>query len=264
MTEPIIKIRNLQTSYGKRKILKGVDLDIFPFETLVILGRSGCGKSTLLRHIVGLNTPDTGEIIVKGVDIVTAKEDEKNTVLKKVGMLFQNGALFNSMTVGENVALPLLEHTPQDETIIKIMTRMKLGLVGLSGFENFVPSQLSGGMKKRAALARAIAMDPDILFCDEPSAGLDPIVAVGIDQLILNLQSAMRMTTVVVTHEMASVFMIADRICLLHEGEIKFLGTKEDMKQSQDPYVVQFLERRPDEEHLDPDKYLHELVGDAQ
>ena len=264
MTEPIIKIRDLQTSYGKRKILKGIDLDIYPFETLVILGRSGCGKSTLLRHIVGLNKPDAGEIIVKGVDIVSAGEDERNNVLKKVGMLFQNGALFNSMTLGENVALPLMEHTPQDKSIIRIMTRMKLGLVGLSGFENFMPSQLSGGMKKRAALARAIAMDPDILFCDEPSAGLDPIVAVGIDQLLLNLQSAMRMTTVVVTHEMASVFMIADRICLLHEGEIKFLGSKEDMRQSKDPYVVQFLERRPDEEHLDPDKYLHELVGDVK
>jgi len=263
MNEPIIKIRNLQTSYGKRKILKGVDLDIYPYETLVILGRSGCGKSTLLRNIVGLNKPDEGEVIVKGVNIATANEDEINDVLKKVGMLFQNGALFNSMTVGENVALPLLEHTPQDQSIIKIMTRMKLGMVGLSGFENFTPSQLSGGMKKRAALARAIAMDPDILVCDEPSAGLDPIVAVGIDQLLLNLQSAMRMTTVVVTHEMASVFMIADRICLLHEGEVKFLGTKEDMKESNDPYVVQFLERRPDEEHLDPDKYLHELVGET-
>ncbi len=263
MTEPIIKIRNLHTSYGKRKILKGINLDIQPYETLVILGRSGCGKSTLLRHIVGLNQPDEGEIIVKGTDITKASEDEKNNVLRKIGMLFQSGALFNSMTVGENVAMPLMEHTPQDESIIKIMMRMKLGMVGLSGFENFMPSQLSGGMKKRAALARAIAMDPDILFCDEPSAGLDPIVAVGIDQLILNLQSAMRMTTVVVTHEMASVFLIADRICLLHEGEIKFLGTKEEMKQSQDPYVVQFLERRPDAENLDPAKYLHELVGDV-
>lgn len=179
-------------------------------------------------------------------------------------MLFQNGALFNSMTVGENVALPLEEHTPQDKSIIQIMTRMKLGLVGLSGFENFMPSQLSGGMKKRAALARAIAMDPDILFCDEPSAGLDPIVAVGIDNLILKLKTAMRMTIVVVTHEMASVFVIADRICLLHEGEIKFLGSIEEMRKSRDPNVVQFLERRPDEESLDPDKYLQALVGEQR
>ncbi len=260
--EPIVKIRNLQTSYGKRQILKGINLDIYPYETLVILGRSGCGKSTLLRHIVGLNDPDEGEIIIKGLDIVTASEDERESVLKKMGMLFQNGALFNSMTVGDNVSLPLLEHTPQKESTVRIMTRMKLGLVGLSGFENFMPSQLSGGMKKRAALARAITMDPDILFCDEPSAGLDPIVAVGIDQLILKLKTALRMTIVAVTHEMASVFMIADRICLLHDGEIIFLGTKEEMKQSKDPYVKQFLERRPDDETLDPDKYLHELVGD--
>lgn len=260
--EPIVQIRNLQTSYGKRQILKGINLDIYPYETLVILGRSGCGKSTLLRHIVGLNKPDEGEIIIKGLDIVTASEDQREAVLKKMGMLFQNGALFNSMTVGDNVSLPLLEHTPQEESTVRIMTRMKLGLVGLSGFEDFMPSQLSGGMKKRAALARSITMDPDILFCDEPSAGLDPIVAVGIDQLILKLKSALRMTIVVVTHEMASVFMIADRICLLHEGEIKFLGTKDDMQKSDDPYVKQFLERRPDDETLDPDTYLHELVGE--
>jgi len=262
MTEPMIQIRNLQKSYGKRKILKGIDLDIYPKETLVILGRSGCGKSTLLRHLIGLNTPDEGNIIIKGVDITTASEEERNVILKRMGMLFQNGALFNSMTVGENVALPLMEHTPQDNSIIKIMTRMKLNLVGLSGFEDFAPSQLSGGMKKRAALARAIAMDPDILFCDEPSAGLDPIVAVGIDHLILKLKSALKMTIIVVTHEMASVNLIADRICLLHDGEIKFLGTKEEMRASVDPYVVQFLERQPDEDQLDPQNYLDELVAD--
>jgi phospholipid/cholesterol/gamma-HCH transport system ATP-binding protein len=262
MNEPIIQIRNLQKSYGKRKILKNIDLDIYPFETLVILGRSGCGKSTLLRHLIGLNKPDRGEILVKGVDLAKADEKQRNEVLKQMGMLFQNGALFNSMTIGENVALPLMEHTPQDASIIKIMMRMKLNLVGLSGFEDFVPSQLSGGMKKRAALARAIAMDPDILFCDEPSAGLDPIVAVGIDNLILKLKTALKMTIVVVTHEMASVELIADRICLLHEGEVKFLGSLDDMKQSDDPYVVQFLERRPDEEHLDAENYLNELVAD--
>lgn len=262
MNEPIIKIRNLHKSYGKRKIINGLTFDIYPYETLVILGRSGCGKSTLLRHLVGLEQPDQGEILIKGVDISKASEDEKNSVLTKIGMLFQNGALFNSMTVGENVALPLIEHTPQQSSTIKIMARMKLGLVGLSGFENFLPSQLSGGMKKRAALARALTMDPEILFCDEPSAGLDPIVAVGIDHLILKLKKALKMTIVVVTHEMASVFMIADRIVLLHEGEIKFLGTQDEMKQSNDPYVVQFLHRRPDEENLDPDKYLRELVGE--
>ncbi|MDZ7371380.1 MAG: ABC transporter ATP-binding protein, partial [candidate division KSB1 bacterium] len=232
MSEPIISIRDLHTSYGSRKILKGINLDIYPRETLVILGRSGCGKSTLLRHMIGLNKPDRGQIFIKGVDIVTASEKEREKLLIKMGMLFQNGALFNSMTVGENVALPLMAHTPQEPSTIRIMTRMKLGMVGLSGFEDFMPSQLSGGMKKRAGLARAIAMDPDILFCDEPSAGLDPIVAVGIDHLILKLKTALKMTIVVVTHEMASVFLIADRVCLLHEGEIKFLGTKEELTRS--------------------------------
>lgn len=262
MSEPIISIRDLHTSYGSRKILKGINLDIYPRETLVILGRSGCGKSTLLRHMIGLNKPDRGQIFIKGVDIVTASEKEREKLLIKMGMLFQNGALFNSMTVGENVALPLMAHTPQEPSTIRIMTRMKLGMVGLSGFEDFMPSQLSGGMKKRAALARAIAMDPDILFCDEPSAGLDPIVAVGIDHLILKLKTALKMTIVVVTHEMASVFLIADRVCLLHEGEIKFLGTKEELTRSTDPYVLQFLERRPDEEKMDPDAFLRELVGE--
>lgn len=260
--EPIVQIRNLQTSYGSRKILKGINLDIYPNETLVILGRSGCGKSTLLRHIIGLNKPDEGEILIKGIDIVRADEEQRDKILKQMGMLFQNGALFNSMTIGENVALPLQEHTPQDPSVIKIMMRMKLNLVGLSGFEDFMPSQLSGGMKKRAALARAITMDPDILFCDEPSAGLDPIVAVGIDHLILKLKTALKMTIVVVTHEMASVRLIADRICLLHEGEVKFLGTQADMDASDDPYVVQFLERQPDEEDLDAQNYLAQLVAD--
>lgn len=262
MKEPIISIRDLHTGYGPRKILKGINLDVYPRETLVVLGRSGCGKSTLLRHMVGLNKPDRGQIIIKGVDLATASEEERDKVLIKTGMLFQNGALFTSMTIGENVALPLVEHTPQEPSTIRIMTRMKLGLVGLSGFENFMPSQLSGGMRKRAAMARAIAMDPDILFCDEPSAGLDPIVAVGIDQLILKLKTALKMTIVVVTHEMASVYLIADRVCLLHDGEIKFLGTQKELKSSTDPYVLQFLERRPDDEKFDADQYLQELVAE--
>ncbi len=258
---PIIQIRDLHTRYGKREILKGINLDIYPFETLVILGRSGCGKSTLLRHLIGLQKPSQGEILIKGKDFVKASEKDRNEILKKIGMLFQSSALFNSMTVGENVALPLREHTPQNDSTIKIMTRIKLGLVGLAGFEDFMPSQLSGGMKKRAALARALAMDPDLLFCDEPSAGLDPIVAVGIDHLILKLKDAFKMTIVVVTHELESVFMIADRIALLHEGQVIFQGTRDEMRACTDPIVKQFLDRQPDSEDVDKDQYLESLVG---
>lgn len=263
MPEPIIKIRDLHTSYGTLEVLKGITLNIYADETLVILGRSGCGKSTLLRHLIGLQKPTKGEIYIKDIDIVHASEDEREEVMKKIGMLFQSSALFNSMSVGENVALPLVEHTQLETSTINIMTRMKLDLVGLSGFEDFMPAQLSGGMKKRAALARALAMDPDVLFCDEPSAGLDPIVAVGIDHLILKLKKAFKMTIVVVTHELESVFLIADRIALLHEGEVIFLGTKEEMKNSSDPRIRQFLERRPDEEVVDRDKYLSALVGEG-
>ncbi|HPG40629.1 MAG TPA: ATP-binding cassette domain-containing protein [bacterium] len=261
MQEPIISIRDLHTRYGNREVLKGINLDIYPYETLVILGRSGCGKSTLLRHLIGLNKPSQGDILIKNKNLVTASEQERDNILKNLGMLFQGSALFNSMTVGENVALPLKEHTPQPDSTIKIMTRIKLGLVGLAGFENFMPSELSGGMKKRAALARALAMDPEILFCDEPSAGLDPIVAAGIDHLVLKLKKAFKMTIVVVTHELESVFLIADRIALMHQGEFLFVGTKQEMKASDNPFVRQFLERRPDDDEVDKDKYLKSLVG---
>ncbi len=261
MVEPIIKIRDLHTQYGDKKVLKGINLDIYPYETFVILGRSGCGKSTLLRHLIGLQKPSQGDIYIKDNNFVTASEKDKSEILKNIGMLFQSSALFNSMTVGDNVALPLREHTPQPDSTIKIMTRMKLGLVGLSGFENFMPAELSGGMKKRAALARALAMDPEILFCDEPSAGLDPIVAVGIDNLILKLKKAFKMTIVVVTHELESVFVIADRIALLHEGEFIFVGTKDEMRRSEVPVVRQFLQRAPDEDDMDKDKFLNSLIG---
>lgn len=258
--ETIIEIRNLETYYGKRQILKGIDLEVYRGETLVILGRSGCGKSTLLRHMVGLAKPTRGTIRIKGQDITRLDEDGMVTILKKVGMLFQGAALFNSMTVGDNVSLPLREHTKLEESTIRIMARIKLDLVGLSGFDNFKPAQLSGGMKKRAGLARAIAMDPEILFCDEPSAGLDPIVAMGIDQLILKLNHAFKMTIVVVTHELASVFTIADRIAMLHEGQVVFCGTVDELQQSTHPIVQQFLKREADDLELDREKYLNSLV----
>ncbi|MCA9741287.1 MAG: ABC transporter ATP-binding protein [Deferribacteres bacterium] len=259
--QPIIEIENLETHYGTRQILKGVNLKINPGETLVILGRSGCGKSTLLRHMVGLAKPTSGTIKIKNRDITKFSEDESIEILKKLGILFQGAALFNSMTVAENVALPLREHTELEESTIKIMTRIKLELVGLSGFEDFKPAQLSGGMKKRAGLARAIAMDPEILFCDEPSAGLDPIVARGIDDLILKLKRAFRMTIVVVTHELPSVFLIADRIALLHEGQVIAYGTPQELKSNENPIVQQFLNREADDEELDRERYLSSLVS---
>ncbi|MBN1999403.1 ATP-binding cassette domain-containing protein [candidate division KSB1 bacterium] len=261
MKEPIIKIRDLHTSFGSLHVLKGINLDIFPFETLAILGRSGCGKSTLLRHLIGLRKPTSGQIFIKGVDFIHAHPRNRHKILKKIGMLFQGSALFNSMTVKENVMLPLLEHTPLESTTINIMAKMKLEQVGLSGFEDYYPAQLSGGMRKRAALARALAMDPDILCCDEPSAGLDPIVSAGIDNLLLKLKKAFNMTIVVVTHELESVFLIADRIALLDRGKIIFTGSKQEMKKSDNPKIIQFLERRADEEVLDGDQYLESLLN---
>lgn len=257
----IISIRDLVTHYGNRPILQGINLDVRRGETMVILGRSGCGKSTLLRHLVGLAMPTSGQIIIKGYDLAAMSDAEMAPVLRKMGMLFQGAALFNSMTVGDNVALPLREHTRLEESTIKIMTRIKLELVGLAGFENFMPSQLSGGMKKRAGLARAIAMDPEILFCDEPSAGLDPVVAVGIDELILKLKRAFNMTTVVVTHELASVFKIADRIAMLHEGQIVAMGTPEELRSNAHRIVQQFFNRLPDAEELNSEAYLNTLVS---
>ena len=260
--KPIIDIQNLVTYYGPRKVLDGINLKIMFGETITILGRSGCGKSTLLRHIIGLSKPSSGKIIINDQDVTNFSEEEMLSIRKKTGMLFQGSALFNSMTVGDNVALPLREHTALEEPTIKIMTRMKLDQVGLAGFEDFMPAQLSGGMKKRAALARAIAMDPDILFCDEPSAGLDPIVAVGIDHLILKLKKAFHMTIVIVTHEMESVNLIADRVALLDSGKIIALGTVDELKKDDNPKVQQFFNRIPDPEKIDKDSYLRSLIGE--
>ncbi len=241
--EAMISLRNLRVCYGEREILHGINFDVMRGETMVILGGSGSGKSTLLRTLVGLERPSSGEIWLKGKNIASISSYDMDEIRKKIGMSFQGGALFGSMTVGENVALPLHEHTKLEESTIEIILRLKLDQVGLSGFENYMPSQLSGGMKKRAAVARALAMDPEILFFDEPSAGLDPIIAAGVDQLILELKQAFHMTIIVVTHELASAFLIADRMVLIDKGNVVAIGTTEEMRSSTHPRVRQFLDR---------------------
>src|SRR5437667_8300134 len=238
-----ISLRDLRVSYGEPQLIHGISFDGQPGETLVILGGSGSGKSTLLRTLVGLEKPSAGEIWIKGRDIAKTSTAEMDAIRRKIGMSFQSGALFGSMTVGENVALPLREHTRLQDSTIEIILRLKLQQVGLEGFEYYMPAQLSGGMKKRAAVARALAMDPEILFFDEPSAGLDPIIAAGIDQLILELKRAFRMTIVVVTHELASAFLIADRMLLIDKGNVVAIGSSEEMRSSTHPRVQQFIDR---------------------
>jgi phospholipid/cholesterol/gamma-HCH transport system ATP-binding protein len=260
--EPVISLRNLRVSYGDREILHGVSFDVVQGETLVILGGSGSGKSTLLRTLVGLEKPTAGQIFIKGQDLAEASATEMDEIRRKIGMSFQGGALFGSMTVGENVALPLREHTRLEDSTIEIILRLKLQQVGLEGFEYYAPSQLSGGMKKRAAVARALAMDPEILFFDEPSAGLDPIIAAGIDELILELKRAFRMTIIVVTHELASAFLIADRMLLIDKGNILAIGTTEEMRSSAQPRVRQFLDRVAEPEISGEMDYLQMLTAE--
>jgi phospholipid/cholesterol/gamma-HCH transport system ATP-binding protein len=260
--EPVISLRDLRVSYGEREILHGISFDVVQGETLVILGGSGSGKSTLLRTLVGLEKPSAGEIWIKGRDLAKVSSVEMDEIRTKIGMSFQGGALFGSMTVGENVALPLREHTRLEDSTIEIILRLKLQQVGLEGFEYYAPSQLSGGMKKRAAVARALAMDPEILFFDEPSAGLDPIIAAGIDELILELKRAFRMTIIVVTHELASAFLIADRMLLIDKGNIVAIGTAEEMRSSTQPRVRQFLDRVPEPEISGEMDYLQMLTAE--
>jgi len=261
-TEPVISLRNLRVSYGEREILHGINFDVVRGETLVILGGSGSGKSTLLRTLVGLEKPSAGEIWIKGRDLAKISAAEMDEIRRKIGMSFQGGALFGSMTVGENVALPLREHTGLEDSTIEIILRLKLQQVGLEGFEYYTPAQLSGGMKKRAAVARALAMDPEILFFDEPSAGLDPIIAAGIDELILELKRAFHMTIIVVTHELASAFLIADRMLLIDKGNIVALGTTEEMRSSTQPRVRQFLDRVAEPEISGELDYLQMLTAE--
>jgi phospholipid/cholesterol/gamma-HCH transport system ATP-binding protein len=246
MPAPVIAATDLRVRFGEREILHGLTFEVLQKETLVVLGGSGSGKSTLLRTLVGLERPSSGQVHIKGTDITTASTRAMDDIRKKIGLAFQGGALIGSLTVGENIALPLLEHTTLAPSTIEVMVRIKLEQVGLSGFEHYSPSQLSGGMKKRAAFARAMALDPDILFFDEPSAGLDPITAAGIDDLILSLKKAYSLSMVVVTHELASAYLIADRMILIDRGNIAAMGPVEEVKNSRHPRVRQFLDRIAD------------------
>jgi len=245
MPAPVIAATDLRVRFGEREILHGLTFEVRQNETMVVIGGSGSGKSTLLRTLVGLEHPSSGQVHIKGTDITTASTRAMDDIRKKIGLAFQGGALIGSLTVGENIALPLLEHTLAPNTI-EVMVRIKLEQVGLSGCENYSPSQLSGGMKKRAAFARAMALDPEILFFDEPSAGLDPITAAGIDDLILSLKKAYSLSMVVVTHELASAFLIADRMILIDRGNIAAMGPVEEVKNSRHPRVRQFLDRIAD------------------
>lgn len=258
---PVIEVRNLDTHYGERQILRSVDLTIYQGEIMVIMGGSGSGKSTLLRHLLGLERATAGSIRLLGHELSELSELGLYELSRKIGVAFQGGALFSSMTVGENVMLPLREHTRLDPEVMEIMMRLKLEIVKLAGFEHLMPAELSGGMIKRAAFARAIIMDPAVLFCDEPSAGLDPVVSASLDELILNLRDAMGMTIVVVTHELESAFRIADRITVLDRGSVLIVGSVDEIRHCDNPRVQSLINRHFEDEELDPEAYLERLAG---
>jgi len=253
--DPVVRVTGLVKRFAGRAVLDGVDLDVYPGETMVVMGPSGCGKSTLLRLMIGSMGPDGGLVELFGRNLSALSEAELDGVRKRFGILFQSGALFNSMTVGENVALPLREHTDLDDDTIDIIVRIKLELVGLRRAIDLMPSEISGGMKKRAGLARAIALDPEILFYDEPSAGLDPVTSAEIDHLIMGLSGKLGVTSVVVTHEMDSAFRIADRMAMLDRGRMLKIGPKREFEEIRSrmsapgragEVIGQFLRGEPD------------------
>jgi len=247
MSESIVEVQNLVAHYGEHLVLNDVSLGVGEAEIFTVIGGSGCGKSTLLKHMAGLLRPSSGHILYSGEDITQMNEDELAHMQRGIGIAFQSSGLFNSMTVGDNVALPLREYGDMDEDLISAVVRLKLSLVGLADARDKLPSELSGGMKKRAGLARAIALDPPIVYFDEPSAGLDPIMAAGLDELILDLKHLLGITVIIVTHELDSIRRVADRILMLDGGQVVFTGTVEEAEHSSVSRTRQFFERRADE-----------------
>ncbi|MES2626667.1 MAG: ABC transporter ATP-binding protein [Pseudomonadota bacterium] len=262
--ENAITIRDLVVDYGTRRILDGVNLTIPSGQIMVIMGGSGAGKSTLLRCILGLKKPTSGSINILGTEVNGASTRQMQALRKQMGVAFQGGALFSSMSVAENIQLPLREHTRLDDSTIEIMTRIKLDMVNMLPHEHLMPAELSGGMTKRTALARAIIMDPKLLFFDEPSSGLDPSTSAELDDLIILLKNSMRMTIIVVTHELDSVFKIADHIAVIGEGRILETGTPEQIKMSTNVEIQDLLHRKPRENVVDADAHLRRLVGEEE
>jgi len=255
--EVIISLKNVSKYFEGKKTIDNISFDIYRGEIFTIMGCSGSGKSTLLRIMTGIIKPDEGSVIIKGKDITKLSYEELNETRKSFGMLFQYSALLDSLTVKENVALPLKEHTKLPDQIIDIIIKLKLSLVGLRGFENYYPSQISGGMRKRVGLARAIALDPDIVFYDEPTSGLDPVVGGVIDKLIKDLSDKLLITSVVITHDMQSVFKISDRIAMIHKGRLIEIGTPIEIKNSNNPYIQQFINGSP----IGPIDFFKEDIG---
>ena len=242
----MIQAHNIKKAFNGRSVLNGIDLSVERKKITYLFGTSGCGKSTFLKILIGAFKPDDGDVLYNGADITKLQGRELAPYRKKIGMLFQQGALLNSLTVSENIALPIREHTALDDNIVKIMVKMKLELVGLRDFEDLYPGQLSGGMQKRVALARALALDPEIVFFDEPTSGLDPIMAAVITKLIADLNRLLGITCIVVTHAVDDAMRIADKIVILYRGSVLAVGTPQEIRQSTDPLVQQFITGSPD------------------
>lgn len=259
--QPAVAVRGLSSVLGQRRILSDISFNVAENEIFVIMGSSGAGKTTLMRHLLGLSPPRSGEIDLFGEAVFPSTRQQLFRLRRQIGVAFQHGALINSMSLIENIELPLLQHTRLDRQTIRIMSRMKLEIMNLAGFEDYMPAQLSGGMLKRAGLARAVVMDPKILFFDEPSAGLDPATAADLDELILRLRSAMNMTIVVVTHAIESALKIADRIMIIGDGAIRGLGSPQDIQTMQDNYIQSLLLRRGLEHQADNDAYIDRLTA---